>query len=102
MVTRSRRFAAPARRGCRRTSPTSEPEALYTEHLDTLEKYEFDPAPAGAERMGSEAKFLVASGDHGLLHAVFQDDLLRALASDMDGCPSGNIVPLSAYRAGFA
>lgn len=77
-------------------------DVLYTEHLDTLEKYEFDPALAGAARMGREARFLVAAADHALLHAVLEDDLLRALASDMDGRRSDNVALLKAYRAGFS
>lgn len=78
-------------------------DELYTQHEDLLEKHDFEPRLAGAERIGREARALMTTDNLG-----FMTDLLDSpehfdlLAADMGGRVGENRSLLAAYRHGFA
>lgn len=78
-------------------------DELYTKHQPLVEKHEFDPKLAGADRIGREAKALIAPDNTSfvtdLLDSPEQFDLL---AADMGGLVRENRSLLLAYRDGFA
>jgi predicted nucleotidyltransferase len=78
-------------------------DELYTEHQPLLDKHGFDPALAGAERIGREANALIAPTDRRVVTDLLRSErILGALAADMGGRVRENRVQLSAYRDGFA
>jgi predicted nucleotidyltransferase len=78
-------------------------EELYTDHAPLLDKHDFDPILAGAERMGHEASALIASKDRRIVtNLLSSEGQFEALTGDMGGSPSTNHALLSAYSAGFS
>jgi predicted nucleotidyltransferase len=77
-------------------------DELYAEHEALLDRYGFDPALAGAERMGREAAALVAVDDRGTAtDLLFSPELYDALCADMGGTVRANRALLGAYRDGL-
>jgi predicted nucleotidyltransferase len=78
-------------------------DELYTRHQPLVEKHEFDPRLAGADRIGREANALIAPAN-----TRFVTDILDSpakfdlLAADMGGLVRENRSLLAAYRSGFA
>lgn len=66
-----------------------------------LVRHDFDPLLAGAERIGREARSLVASADRAIVTGVLGPALLAALAGDMGGRVDSNRALLAAYKNGF-
>lgn len=76
-------------------------DELYTAHQELLVRHDFDPLLAGAERIGREARSLVASADRAIVTGVLGPALLAALAGDMGGRVDSNRALLAAYKNGF-
>jgi predicted nucleotidyltransferase len=76
-------------------------DALYTEHSELLERHDFDPATAGAERIGLEASALLPLDDRHVVDLLSSEPLMEALAADMRGRISDNRAMLTAYAQGF-
>jgi predicted nucleotidyltransferase len=76
-------------------------EELYSSHQELLERNDFDPMNAGAERLGRDAGALLAPSDRQRLARTFlsPDKVLSDLAADM-GSISTNYPRLAAYRRG--
>jgi predicted nucleotidyltransferase len=76
-------------------------DELYDNYLGLLEKHDFDPRLAGAERMGKEAILLIAPADRGVVaDLLFGEELSSLIVSDMGGQPGENRALLSAYIEG--
>jgi predicted nucleotidyltransferase len=77
-------------------------EELYTAYESLLAKHEFDPALAGAERIGGEASALVAVADrHLVTDLLYAEELFELLIIDMGGNAARNRAMASAFRDGF-
>ena len=77
-------------------------DELYEDHGELLEKRDFDPAAAGAKRLGREADALLGKQHRSAVTDLLDDDnLLDALTGDMGVALSLNRALLVAYRDGF-
>jgi predicted nucleotidyltransferase len=77
-------------------------EELYEGFGNLLEKNDFVPEYAGAERMGQEARQLIAASDRGVVLDVLRDvRLVERLSEDMRGMVSESHALISAYARGF-
>jgi len=78
-------------------------DELYTEHVAFLEKHGHDPRLAGAERIGSETRELIAPGNLDFVTDILDSpERFDLLAADMGGLIRENRSLLAAYRRGFA
>ncbi len=78
-------------------------EQLYTQHEDLIEKHDFDPKLAGADRIGREARALITPDNRGFVTDLLDSpDHFDLLAADMGGLVRENRSLLMAYREGFA
>jgi predicted nucleotidyltransferase len=77
-------------------------DELYARHARLIERHDFDPRLAGAHRIGSDARALIAPDNVGHVTDLLDDpqhfDLLGA---DMGGPVRENRSLLTAYREGF-
>jgi predicted nucleotidyltransferase len=77
-------------------------DELYARCGPLLEKHGFDPAFAGAERLGGEAKLIIGSSDHqAVTDLLSAEEHMDALAADMGWHVAENLALIAAYRAGF-
>jgi predicted nucleotidyltransferase len=77
-------------------------EELYEDFGHLLEKNDFVPEYAGAERMGQEARQLIATADHGVVLDILGNaNLVERLSDDMGRMTSENFALVSAYIKGF-
>jgi predicted nucleotidyltransferase len=76
-------------------------DELYEEAVDLLEKNDFIPATAGAERLGVEARSLIDEADHNHVSSLLTGDMFEFLVGDMGGFLTANREALAAYRTGF-
>lgn len=78
-------------------------DELYTEHVAYLENHGYEPRLAGAERIGREARELIAPENLGFVSGLLDSaDRFDLLAADMGGLIRENRSLLAAYRQGFA
>jgi predicted nucleotidyltransferase len=77
-------------------------DALYTEHEDLLERNDFDPQLAGAERLGVEAATTIGTTGRAAARTVLHPaEKLARLAAAMGTAVTGNIALLSSYARGL-
>jgi predicted nucleotidyltransferase len=78
-------------------------DELYTSHVPLIEKHDFDPRLAGANRIGLEARALIAPENQGIVTDLLDSPQhFDLLAADMGGLVRENRSLLTAYREGFA
>lgn len=78
-------------------------DELYTSHQTLIERHDFDPKLAGANRIGLEARALIAPENLGIVAGLLDSpEHFDLLAGDMGGLVRENRSLLAAYRQGFA
>jgi len=77
-------------------------DELYQNFGALVEKNDFIPEYAAAERMGREACQLVAADDRGHILGLLEDEhLVERLSDDMQGMSAENAALIAAYARGF-
>jgi predicted nucleotidyltransferase len=77
-------------------------DALYTEHEDLVERNDFDPQLAGAERLGVEAGAVIgASGRAAAMTVLRPAERMARLAAAMGTAVAANMTLLAAYARGL-
>jgi predicted nucleotidyltransferase len=77
-------------------------DELYAAHESLIELHDYDPALAGAHRIGQEAQSLIAPESRDSITSLLDSPVhLDLLAADMGGLVRENRLLLDAYRKGF-